>query len=469
MPPYLALLLWLILLLALLRFDPAKEPHISVALWVPVIWMFIVASRLPSQWLRYQVVGSAAQAYQEGNSLDRTVWLLLILVAIGILISRSFQWSDFFLDNFALMVLLSFALLSVAWSGFPFIALKRWFRDLGNYLVVLVILSDPRPLEAVRTVIRRLCYLLVPLSIVLIKYYISLSRQYSPWSGQTEYVGVATSKNMLGVVCLVSGIYFFWDTVTRWPERKKRRTRRIILVNVAFMAMTVWLLHLASSATSTVCFVLGCLVITGVHSKAGKRHPSLLKILAPLSFLLYLTLSLAFGMSGALNRAVGRSANFTDRSQIWQALLSLHTNPAVGTGYESFWLGSRLQWLWYAAGLWGVNEAHNGYLEIYLELGAIGLFLLGAFLIASYRKICRGLKPSSSLGSLTLALWTILLFYNVTEAAFGGGLVWNTFLLGSLAIPERKKKWAFNGSDELDVGATELPGGVPFQLTMRSR
>ena len=72
------------------------------------------------------------------------------------------------------MVFLLFALLSVLWSDFPLVALKRWFRDLGNYLVILVVLSDPRPLEAVRALLRRLCYLLIPLSILLVKYYLPL-------------------------------------------------------------------------------------------------------------------------------------------------------------------------------------------------------------------------------------------------------------------------------------------------------
>ena len=69
-------------------------------------------------------------------------------------------------------------------------------------------------------------------------------------------------------------------------------------------------------------------------------------------------------------------------------------------------------------------EAHNGYLQIYLDLGLIGLFLLCTFLIATYRKICKQLKPVTPLGSLSLGLWTLLLFYNVSEAAFGGGLLW---------------------------------------------
>jgi len=132
------------------------------------------------------------------------------LLAIGILILRSFNWGDFVARNVALVAFVSFALVSVLWSDFPLVSFKRWFRDLGNYIVILVVLSDPRPLEAVHTLLRRLCYLLIPLSILLIKYYSYLGRAYSEWTGAAEYIGAMTSKNMLGVVCLISGIFFFW-------------------------------------------------------------------------------------------------------------------------------------------------------------------------------------------------------------------------------------------------------------------
>ena len=123
--------------------------------------------------------GQSAQALEDGNPLDRISLLALILLAIGILMSRSFNWGIFFTRNLALMAFLSFALVSVFWSDFPFISFKRWFRDLGNYLVILVVLSDPRPLEAVRALLRRLCYLLIPLSILLIKYYLISGEHYS--------------------------------------------------------------------------------------------------------------------------------------------------------------------------------------------------------------------------------------------------------------------------------------------------
>ena len=182
-----------------------------------------------------------------------------------------------------LLSFLAFALLSVIWSDFPLATFKKWFRDLGIYMAVLVVLSDPRPLEAIRTVLRRLCYLLIPLSILFVKYYPSLGKTFSPWGSQ-EFTGVSTSKNMLGALCLVSGIFFFWDTVTNWHERRNRRVKRVILVNIAFIGMTLWLLNLSDSKTSTICLAVGCMMIAAAQCNFGRRHPGLVKTLAPVSF-----------------------------------------------------------------------------------------------------------------------------------------------------------------------------------------
>jgi exopolysaccharide production protein ExoQ len=466
MPPSVALFLWLILLVALLRFDPARHPKTSPAVWVPVIWMFILGSRLPSQWLGGQV-GQAAKALEEGNALDRSIYFALILLAIGILISRSFKWGDFFVRNRALMALVFFGLVSVLWSDFPFVSFRRWIRDLGTYLVILVALSDPRPLEAVRAVLRRLSYLLVPLSVVLIKYYPQIGKQYEYWTGTAMFVGVATSKNMLGVVCVISGLFFFWDTVTRWPERKQRRTRWILLVNVAFIAMTLWLLDLSSSATSGVCLALGCLVIAVAHSKAFQRHPSFLKALIPGCVSLYLVLAFGFNINSELAGALGRDPTLTDRTKIWGTLLGMHTNPLVGTGYQSFWLGPRLEMVWQS--FRGLNEAHNGYLDVYLNLGLVGLFLLAGFLVASYWSISKSFAPSSSLSSLTLAVWTVLVFYNMTEAAFQGGLLWMMLLPGAITLRARAKGRVHRVAAFDNAGATEQLPSLSLEATGQRR
>ena len=201
------------------------------------------------------------------------------------------------------------------------------------------------------------------------------------------------------------------------------------------MAMTLWLLVGSQSATSKLCLALGFLVIAAAQTRTVKRHPALLTVTVPLVICLYLTLAFGLGIdiNAEIAKAVGRDPTLTGRTVIWNAVLSLQTNPLVGCGYETFWLGPRLEKIWGMGVI--VNEAHDGYLEIYLSLGFIGIFLLTAFLISSYRKNRATLKAFPILGSFTFALWSILPLYNITESAFRGQLMWVIFLLGAMVVP----------------------------------
>jgi O-antigen ligase len=153
-----------------------------------------------------------------------------------------------------------------------------------------------------------------------------------------------------------------------------------------------------------------------------------------MAFVLYIILTVGFDMGASLSQAVGRSGNMSDRTHIWEVLLSVPINPILGTGYQSFWLGWRPAWAWARLDGDTVTSAHNGYLQIYLDLGLIGLALVIAFLIATYRKICKRLTPLTPFGSLGLGLWTLMLFYNVSEAALEPCLLFVTFLMGSLTV-----------------------------------
>lgn len=435
MNPQLALFLWLVLLLALLRFDPAKDLRLSSTLWLPIAWIFIVGSRLPSQWMG-GAIGYDAANMAEGNALDRVVYLSLIALSMMILVQRSGTWKKLAVGNLALCILLGFALLSVFWSDYPFIALKRWVRDVGIYLAIGIVVTDPNPAEAIKFVLRRVMYLLIPLSIVMIKYFPQKASEYDWWTGQQYSTGAATSKNMLGVVCLVSALYFIWDILVRWRNSHEGRSRGVRWVNGVFLAMSLWLLAKSSSATSSICFLLGFSILAVAHTRMIRRKPGLLTALIPGGLVIYVILQFGLGIDfvAVVSEAFGRSPDLTGRTQIWQVVLSAGANPYVGAGYESFWLGPRLQWVWERAGT--INHAHNGYLEVYLHLGLVGLLLLAAFLIGRYRKIARDFHRDPSYGSLGIALWAVILFYNFTEAAaFKGQFLWVSFLVLAVTSP----------------------------------
>ena len=437
MSPSLALLVWFVLLVALLRFDGKLQPTASPTLWLPTIWIFIAASRLPSQWLEGGV-GYGADTLDEGNALDRVVYLMMIFVAVVVLARRSFEWGRFFASNRLLTLFLVYCVVSIAWSEFPFVAFKRWFRDLGVYLALLVALSDPRTTDGATIVLRRVMILAIPLSIVFNKYFEHLSRQFDQWTGQGYFMGVTTSKNMLGVLCLVGALYFFWDTLSRWHAREDPRVKSIIRIDIALFAMCVLLLADANSATSTLCLSIGCLVVAVAHLDVVRKRPRLLTVPIPILMATYGLLQFVFDVNlvAIVAEAVGRSPDLTGRTDIWNAVLSTNTNPIVGTGYESFWLGPRRDYVWQLAG--NVNHSHNGYLETYLNLGFVGLGLILSFLFASYAAICRAFRESPREQSLALALWTILIYYNVTEAALRGQFLWLIFVLFALVVPRRE-------------------------------
>jgi len=65
----------------------------------------------------------------------------------------------------------------------------------------MVIVSEVNPRQSLASLLRRCAYVLIPFSVVLIKYYPALGRQYGRWSGIEMWIGVTNQKNSLGILC----------------------------------------------------------------------------------------------------------------------------------------------------------------------------------------------------------------------------------------------------------------------------
>jgi O-antigen ligase len=124
------------------------------------------------------------------------------------------------------------------------------------------------------------------------------------------------------------------------------------------------------------------------------------------------------GGQGNVAQALGRNPTLTGRTEIWAAVISMAPNRLVGAGFESFWLGSRVERLAEVFPNLGLNEAHDGYIEVYLQLGWVGLGLIGLILIDGYRRSVKTFRREPALGSLLLAYILAAITYNVTEAGF---------------------------------------------------
>jgi len=149
------------------------------------------------------------------------------------------------------------------------------------------------------------------------------------------------------------------------------------------------------------------------------------------AILFTINITLGEGVTG-LTAEVGRDVTLTGRTDLWAELLRKDINPLLGTGFESFWLGERAQYFWKKY-WWRPTQAHNGYLELYLNLGIIGIGLLASMIFFSYRNIRKSLVTEFYFASFRLSVLIIVLIYNLTESAFKGlHIMWFMLLLVSI-------------------------------------
>ena len=414
--------------------DFKRKSNVSRALWVPLIWIMIIGSRPVAQWLNLGTGIESPESYFEGNPVDRTVLLILMIAGLFLLFKRNIYWSKTLKNNVWLVLFFLYAGISVLWSDFPGVAFRRWIKTTGDFIMVLIVLTESDPIEAVKTLIKRCAYVLIPLSVVFIKYYPDLGIQYDFWTGMRFYKGVSYNKNGLGNTCLICGFIFFWNLVTMWRKNNVFIKKKEILVHILFLLMTFWLLIKADSATSLACMLIGILIILGVGLPIIRRNVRYMGTFIFFIVVVFFILQLSFDIKGVLISNLGRDPTLTGRTEIWKALLDMKTNPLIGTGYESFWLGERLRKSWETF-VFGINQAHNGYLEIYLNLGLIGLFLLISIIVSVYKKIYNTFIIDFDYGRFRLSFLIIFLLYNVTEATFKGlSIMWFIFLLIALDV-----------------------------------
>src|SRR5260370_616612 len=168
MPPPLAACIFVAFIIWALR-RYSKQAPATPALWIPLIWVIINSSRPLAYWFSNGTDAAEVTDISQGSFFDRNAYLCLIIVGIVILLRRRIDWSTVFSQGRWLWILYAYLLVSVLWSPYTFVAFKRWFKDAGDLVMILVILTEKDPIEAIRGVFLRYAYVLVPLSVLFIK------------------------------------------------------------------------------------------------------------------------------------------------------------------------------------------------------------------------------------------------------------------------------------------------------------
>lgn len=450
-------------------------------IWVPFLWLFFTSTRALSTWLSGHPEG-AGQVDYSGSIADSLLMTALMLVGLVVLSMRRGRVWKILVRNKWIVALFALMVVSVLWSNFPAITFRRAVRSIGTLLMVLVVLTERDPNEAIRILLQRLYLIQIPLSVITIKYFRNIGVLYS-WNGlEEQWIGLSTDKNSLGQVAMFGGVFWLWQLVRDWSVRKARGNLRKVAVDGLLLLLTLWLLRGSKnshSSTAILGFVVCTLLLLALHliRKTAAITKRLIlagvigcALLIPVAFLMIQALNES--PAKAVVQATGRNMTLTDRTLLWTDVLNIAAKrPLLGVGYGAFWVGSISYDLYplpnwsQKTPWWRPEQGHNGYIDAYVTLGIAGAGLLIIIIGIGFFSAYSDLQREFQYGSLRLVLLLSIVVDNLTETSFlkGTHAFWFLFLLLAvkLAVPgrtgRRRVPGRFEKAEELVETDTKRP------------
>ena len=135
-----------------------------------------------------------------------------------------------------------------------------------------------------------------------------------------------------------------------------------------------------------------------------------------------------------------RDETLTGRTDIWQlALLIAERHPILGAGFGGYWVtGNEI-----SEAFSGYLTAHNGLLDVYIEIGIVGIILLLLFHLGLFRKLCREFNRNTGWAIFGISFLIMSLLFNYTESIFlkSSLYIWNiTIFLSIMLLPSEEAK-----------------------------
>jgi exopolysaccharide production protein ExoQ len=246
---------------------------------------------------------------------------------------------------------------------------------------------------------------------------------FAPEGPVEGWTGMFPQKNGLGMAMAI-GVVALIAGKGRWN-----------LLRIGSIALCISLLVLSQSFAALVACVGAVTTFVSIRLRGRVRYAFLSAVLGGA-----LIVPLAVqDLSSAFTAATGKDLTLTGRTEIWALVLQqISRHPILGYGYGAFW--SRDSDAINQFVRWSPGQSHNGYLEVCLDLGMVGLVLILLLICDSLRR-ARRLRQSQDrdAGAWLLLISVLLVSHNFAESDFLKlSLMWFVFVTSylSCAAPE---------------------------------
>jgi exopolysaccharide production protein ExoQ len=223
--------------------------------------------------------------------------------------------------------------------------------------------------------------------------------------GSTELRGVFTHKNMLGQVMaagVLSGLHGL-------RVRDRRRFRYISLI---VLCTCVAIASKSSTAVLMICTLFGLSVLTTLYV-ANNQVLAIALALTSVPGVVFV-----ISNQDILLTFLQKDASLTGRTELWPYVIDMiYQAPVLGWGFQAFWSPANPLALAISTAVgWDVPQAHNGVLEMLLQLGVVGtgflLILVGRnFILAG--KCING--ASKQIGASSILFLGSIIILSISE------------------------------------------------------
>jgi exopolysaccharide production protein ExoQ len=339
---------------------------------------------------------------------------LMFLGSLAVLISRPTLTRRTVSRHPVAMVLLGVAIVSVTWSVSPQVTLTRAAVLAGTTLFGIYLAARFRSRELLLLLA---CVFAVTAlaSVVLIA--VVPDRGIAGGTHVGSWRGVYAHKNAFGLHMALGAVVFVLLALD--VRRRRWRWRWLAAAGACLCAVLV------VGSRSVTALMLTAMAALSLPLLAAVRHRSMARLLTALGLLMLLGIGgmlLAIAPESLL-AAVGKDNSLTGRFPLWAVLVQqLQERPWLGYGYGAFWTGwesGPSKVVADVAGEWYPWQAHNGWLNVALQLGIVGtLVLLLDFVRNLHRSVLTLRATSSGAGQWPVILLIFLLVASASESVF---------------------------------------------------
>jgi exopolysaccharide production protein ExoQ len=335
-------------------------------------------------------------------------FILINLITIGLLASRWKKVADVVAKNIYILLFTGLALFSMFWSDIPNTTLSRSIGLFGTNLFGLYFATRYTLKEQLLLLVKAFgLVLLISLIFVvaLPKFGIMGGLHAGAWRG------IFLHKNFLGKMMVFSTMIFILQSLSYNKNR--------VIINLGLVFSIIFLIMSRSSSSMVNLVIL--LMVFFVFRTWRWRY----EIMIPASICIMFIGSLGYiwftENAAIIFGSIGKDPSLTGRTEIWGLIIEIALRKAVlGYGYDSFWFGfdgpSAEVW---SAFDWHPPHSHNGFLDLWLSTGLLGLTFWGLAFMETLSKGFIYLRYYSKTpeGFLPLIFLAFFIISNLTESS----------------------------------------------------